>query len=120
MKAVFDTNILIDYLKGITEARDELERFSKKYISIISYIETLVGVGSSFFQEVVDFLESFEIIPVNKTVADLSVMIRQQYKLKIPDAIILASAQSLEALLVTRNAKDFPITMPMVRLPYQI
>ena len=44
MKAVFDSNILIDYLKGIPSAAQEINQFENKNISIISYIEVLVGL----------------------------------------------------------------------------
>ena len=39
MKAVFDTNILIDYLNGIDAAKVELARYSLRQISVISFIE---------------------------------------------------------------------------------
>jgi len=40
--------------------------------------------------------------------------------MRLPDAIIWASAQSQDALLVTRNARDFPANAPDVRIPYQL
>ena len=45
MKAVFDTNILIDYLNGIHSARQELLRFDSKAISLITYMD-VSGAGS--------------------------------------------------------------------------
>ena len=36
VKALFDTNILIDHLRGITAARDEIARYDTKAISIIT------------------------------------------------------------------------------------
>ena len=57
MKALFDTNILIDYFNGLKPAKDEIERFSVKYISIITYIEILVGLDDeSIIANVKDFL----------------------------------------------------------------
>lgn len=119
MKAVFDTNILIDYLEGVHAAKKEIEQFKVKAISIITYIETLVGV-SDFDEEVKSLLDSFNIIDVTREIADLSIDIRKTYKLKIPDALVLATAQSIGALLVTRNTKDFPESMPIVRVPYKL
>ena len=120
MKGVFDSNILIDYLKGIKTAAVEINRFESKNISIISYIEVLVGVemDDAIFSQVKAFLHSFNIITVNTNIADLTIAARKTYKLKIPDAIILATAQSLEALLITRNTKDFSVQNPAVRVPY--
>jgi predicted nucleic acid-binding protein len=120
MKAVFDSNILIDYLKGIPGAAQEINQFENKNISIISYIEVLVGLkeNDTVLAQVKGFLHSFNIIMVSAAIADLTISARQNYRLKIPDAIILATAQSLEALLVTRNSKDFSPDNPMVRVPY--
>jgi predicted nucleic acid-binding protein len=41
-------------------------------------------------------------------------------RLKLPDAIGWASARLNEALLVTRNTKDFPAHESGVRIPYQV
>ena len=40
--------------------------------------------------------------------------------MKLLDAFILATAQVNGAILVTRNTKDFPATMPGVRVPYTL
>lgn len=121
MKAVFDTNILIDYLKGIENAKKELEKFESKSISIITYIEVLVGLSSSPHQhDVQSFLESFEIHYLSLPIAELTIKNRKKYKIKIPDAIILSTAEYHQALLVTRNTKDFNPDFPIVRIPYEI
>ncbi len=123
VKAVFDTNIIIDYLNGIPQAAKEFNYFKQRSMSIITYIEVLVGLrGKSLDQiaRVKAFLESFEILEVGHIIADLSISARQEYALKVPDAIIFATAQSISALLVTRNTKDFLDAMPMVRVPYHL
>ena len=38
--------------------------------------------------------------------------------MKLPDALVRASAQAEAALLVTRNIRDFPADDPGVRVPY--
>ena len=43
MKALFDTNILIDYLRGLPAARDELNRHQDKAISVVTWMEIMVG-----------------------------------------------------------------------------
>jgi hypothetical protein len=48
------------------------------------------------------------------------VQIRQQRRIRLPDAIIWASAQEYSLLLVSRNTKDFPANEPGVRVPYKI
>ena len=39
VKALFDTNILIDYLRGIPAAREELGRYRPKAISLVTWME---------------------------------------------------------------------------------
>ena len=43
VKALFDTNILVDYLNAVPKARTELQRYPEKAISIISWMEVMVG-----------------------------------------------------------------------------
>ena len=43
VKALFDTNILIDFLHEVAAARDELHRYEDKAISIITWMEVLIG-----------------------------------------------------------------------------
>jgi predicted nucleic acid-binding protein len=42
VKALFDTNILIDYLNGVPQARAGLQRFEARAISIITWLEVMV------------------------------------------------------------------------------
>lgn len=44
MIAVFDTNILIDYLNGEVKAKNTIEQYDQIAISVITYIEIMVGV----------------------------------------------------------------------------
>ena len=121
MKAVFDTNILIDYLNGVEKAKIELSLYSEKYISIITWMEVLIGCKTEEEAGVVkDYLKSFTLIPLENNVALLAVSIKQKLKVKLPDSIIYASAKNLGCILVTRNSKDFDNTSPDVREPYQI
>ena len=43
MNAVFDTNIVIDALNGVSEADDEYARYERVLISRITWMEVLVG-----------------------------------------------------------------------------
>jgi predicted nucleic acid-binding protein len=46
------------------------------------------------------------------------VELRKQFRLKLPDAIILASADCEGCILVTRNTTDIDPRDPRVRIPY--
>ena len=64
-------------------------------------------------------LSTFNIINISQDIAERSVALRQEYKLKLPDAIILATAQLHRLELITRNTKDFA-GIPSVVTPYEI
>jgi len=121
MKAVFDTNILVDYLKGIPDARQEIAGIENRLISIVTWTEVLVGVSD--VQETARarrFLDRFEIILLGFEVAELAAELRRHHRMKLPDAVIWATAKTHHALLVTRNTRDFPSEERDVRFPYRL
>jgi predicted nucleic acid-binding protein len=120
VKALFDTNILIDYLRGLAQARDELARYEDKAISAISWMEVLVGTAPAVLDRTRVYLDGFQLIEIDRTVAERAVELRQGYRMKLPDAIVWASAQVTERLLVTRDIKGFPPNDPGVRMPYLV
>jgi predicted nucleic acid-binding protein len=118
--AVFDSNILIDYLNGIPEAKLELERYSQKSISVMTWIEVMAGTDSSDEQQTRYALQAYQLLPMTSAIAERAFILRRDCKLKLPDAIILATAQVAGLSFVTRNTKDFSAADPQVRIPYQI
>ncbi len=120
MKALLDTNILIDYLNGIEAARDEIERYDTVMISAITWMEVMVGAKDEEITAIKAFLSRFTQLPINSDIAERTVAIRRQTRIRLPDAIIWASAKSESALLVSRNSKDFPPESPDVRMPYSV
>ena len=120
MEALFDTNILIDYLNGYNEAKLIIEQYQNPQISIITKIEILVGATESDNDILREFLHSFSVIALNEEIAEIAVKIRQENKVKLPDAIIWASAKYKNSLLITRNTKDFSIHSPDIKIPYNI
>ncbi|WP_322022974.1 type II toxin-antitoxin system VapC family toxin [Burkholderia sp. BCC1977] len=120
VKALFDTNILIDYLSGVESARAELARYDDRAISMVTWMEVMVGATASDDAAIRAWLSSFAIIPLDSVVANRAVTIRKERRIRLPDAIVWASAQVNGLLLVSRNTKDFPATEPGVRAPYQI
>jgi predicted nucleic acid-binding protein len=106
---LIDTNIII-YL---TQRRLKISDFARKrgtlYISSISYIETL---GYSFQsqteeREVTEFCEKFKRIFLTKEIEKQTILIRKSNKIKLPDAIIAATAMVYNLTLVTHNEDDF-------------
>lgn len=119
--AVFDTNILIDLFSGHQQAAKVMEQYPiNRGISLMTWIEVMVG-AKKHGQEMRtrEVLEAFDVLPISAAVAERSVMMRQQHGMKLPDAIILATAQVNSRLLVTRNSKDFA-GISGVTIPYNL
>ncbi len=121
MADLFDTNILIDHLNGIAKATRELTRSSDPAISTITWIEVMAGASSAADIAMLRaFLANFKQLPVTDSVAERAASNRRQMRIKLPDAVILATAQNDNRQLVTRNVKDFPAGTAGVRVPYRI
>ena len=120
MIAVFDTNLIIDALNGVAEADTEYNRYERVLISRITWMEVLVGAQDDD-TAVRNFLETqFEIISLDLAVAERAVKLRRANRIRLPDAIIWATAQIRQTILVTRNTKDFHAGWPDIRIPYQL
>jgi predicted nucleic acid-binding protein len=84
-------------------------------------MEVLIGVDNTDdMQSIKEFLYSFEIINIGQEIAEIAIEERKKYRLKLPDALILATAKISNALLVTRDIRDFPIDLPIIRMPYRL
>lgn len=121
MRAIFDTNILVDYLRGIAKARAEIARHRDKAVSVVGWMEVLVGAQDDEEEVVIrSFIAGFEIVELNRRIAEEAVRLRRTQRIRLPEAIIWATARVAGALLVTRNTKDFPKDDPGVRIPYTL
>lgn len=120
MIAVFDTNIIIDALNGIAEADAEYACYERVLISRITWIETMVGAKGDGQRER-DFLTRFFITaPLDDATAEMTVQLRREYRLRLPDAMIWATARVQDAEFVTRNTKDFAPSWTGIRIPYSL
>ena len=121
LKVVFDTNILIDYLSGINAAKSEIERYGNPAISLVTWIEVLVGAANDEEERTLrGFLTRFELAPITLAIADRAARLRRDHKIRLPDAIIWATAQERECLLVTRDTRDFSPEYAGIRVPYTL
>lgn len=121
VKAVLDSDILIDYLQGLPAAREELARYRRPRCSIITFMELLAGARSASERQAAEsLLATLGRVELTEEIARRAVELRQDLRLKLPDAIILASAEVEGCILVTRNTRDFPAHDPRIRFPYAV
>lgn len=125
--ALFDTNIIIDALAGRQEASDELIAYEDAAISIITWIEIMTGTPADLRAQVEQFLadSALTIIPLTDDISAETATLRHialqrvpKHRLKLPDAIIQATATLTGRLLITRNTTDFGGSG--VRVPYEL
>ena len=107
-RALFDSNIII-YLSKREIPLSIVDQFDEILISVITYMEILGYNFSNSEEEVFikDLLSVFKIIYIDQKIADIVVKIRKKKRIKLPDAIISATAISEGLYLVTRNVEDF-------------
>lgn len=110
---LLDSNVLIYLTKGgldkHTEQAIRAATTSGFNISVISQIELL---GFAFPANDVKIrteklISQCTIFPLNDQVVEKTIELRQQYRVKLPDAIIAATAIVFGFTLLSRNDKDF-------------
>ena len=113
MKFLIDTNIIIHFFNNeIPEmGKNQLKSIIllTVNISIISKIE-LLGFTPQVGQEqplIEDFVHNCTLFHLTDEIAAKTIELRKQYRLKIPDAIIAATAMVNNMTLISRNDKDF-------------
>jgi predicted nucleic acid-binding protein len=114
IKYLWDTNIAIYYLQkqflpGAEEFMDGLFRQSQPAISAITEIELLCWKTASEkdLQVLRDFIEDSIVFELEKEIKLKTAELRKTHKIKLPDAIIAATAILQNLTLLTRNTPDF-------------
>ena len=110
---VFDSNILIYHINGQLDT--VLEQALSYWFELPSYISTITvmevlswpGHSDETAKLTAVFLNFFDEIAIDPDIKFAAIALRRTYRLKLPDAIIAATALHLEVPLITRNVKDF-------------
>ena len=110
---MIDTNVAIDYIGQVLpeEILTVLDSIIDNtfYISVINKIE-LLGFSNITKKEEIkfqEFINAANVIELNDDVVNKTIYIRRQRKVKLPDAIIAATAGVYDLVLLSRNDKDF-------------
>jgi predicted nucleic acid-binding protein len=124
IRLLFDTDVIIDYLRDQSDAVQYLENRSEiLLISSIVVAELYSGLRDEPEREALEkFLKAFEVVPVNQEIAIKGGTYRRDYNKShgtgLADALIAATADIRQAKLVTLNKKHFPMLEDIIA-PYQ-
>lgn len=107
-KIIIDTNLLILLSKGSISVDALFSNQSATYgISVITQMEALGYPFKSKTEE--DFIRNlvdlFEVIYIDKKIANQVINLRKQHRIKLPDAIICVTAMVHDAMLYSNDLK---------------
>jgi predicted nucleic acid-binding protein len=123
-RLLIDTDVLIEYLRGRSEAAEYLEGLTSDLcISVVSVAELFAGVrGDEEEKSLKQLLLAFVALPVTEKTARLGGLYRRDYGgshgTGLADALIAATSEENSADLVTFNRRHFPM-VSRITVPYE-
>jgi hypothetical protein len=113
-KILFDTDIIIDFLRGNEAAKRvmlSIEDEDMPCCSVVTVAEIRAGMREEEQAATIALLESFDILSIDKKVAQLAGDLKRktrQQQLELDDCFIAATALIHQAVLITHNPKHYP------------
>lgn len=99
-----DTDVFVDHLRGAVELRTGRHRL---HYSVITRAELFAGTTASDL--VSQLLGPLREVVVDRAVAERAGRIRRETDVRLPDALIAATALEHKLELATRNTRDFRV-----------
>jgi len=102
VRRLLDTNAVLYLLGGRLAESLEVGQY---YVSVISEMELLSypKLTNDAAHQIRSFLADVTVVELTKDVKTTAIQLRREHALKLPDAIVAASAMNLEAELLTND-----------------
>ena len=110
---VIDTNVLLYHLDGrapVVALLDRLDRLGEPLrISVVTRIEVLghPRVAGALDASIRRFLDRFVLLSLTDAVVERTIAVRRSARLKLPDAVIAATALEAGETLITHDRRGF-------------
>jgi hypothetical protein len=103
LDAVIDTNVVIYILEGNPKFESITEL--NLALSSITEIELLgrKGIQAHEIKTIKSFLQDCLVVELTPAIKDIAIKIKQSHKVKLPDAVIVATANHLNLPLITAD-----------------
>jgi predicted nucleic acid-binding protein len=99
---LIDTDIFVDHLRGARQLKVGRHRL---HYSVITRTELFAGNTASNLTA--ELLAPFRELVIDRAVAERAGRVVREFGLRLPDALIAATAVEHQLSLLTRNTKDF-------------
>lgn len=123
---IVDTDVLVDAARQISAAVDcltQIEHQSVLAVSVITQMELLVGCrNKTELRNTERFLQHFQVLKLNEAMCDTALELLRRYRLShglmIADALIAATAMTMNQPFISKNQRDYRFISGLQLLPY--
>jgi predicted nucleic acid-binding protein len=107
VSAVFDTGVVVDYLRGHKPAATAFKRFPHRAITVATWVEIMSEAPEGLELPTREFLRTFERLAISEGISERALGLIEKYPgLELRHAIPWATALSNELTYITRDLPE--------------
>ncbi|MCB0773851.1 MAG: type II toxin-antitoxin system VapC family toxin [Flavobacteriales bacterium] len=119
-RLLLDTKVALYLLRGDRSAADAIQG-QEVHISFITRMELLSkpGMTRTETRQVEAFADEWPMVELNRAIMDHAILLRREHRIKIPDAIIAATAIFMNVPLLTVDTGFIRLRAEVALLMYE-
>jgi hypothetical protein len=107
VSAVFDTGVIVDYLRGYKPSASAFKRFPYRAITVATWVEVMSEAPEGLALQTREFLRTFERLAISEGISDRALSLIEKHPgLKLRYAIPWATALANELIYITRDLPE--------------